>query len=85
MDGTSKGKVHGFYTFGFLVSWCAAKSSLGSKVNSQLESSKIQDQKTCLHQLRVDAGLLLIFGVRIELPSSGIKIIGTRILHSSDE
>lgn len=41
------------------VSWRAAKSSMGSKVNSQLESSKIQDQKS-LRQLGMDTELLLL-------------------------
>lgn len=66
-------KVHGLYTFNLFVSWCAANSSLGSKVNSQLESSKIQDQKKSLCQLGMDAGLLLALGIRIELPGRGIK------------
>ena len=72
--GPIRENVHGLYTFNLFVSWCAANRSLGSKVNSQLESSKIQDQKKSLHQLGMDAGLLLALGMRIELPGRRIKI-----------
>lgn len=81
----NKGKAHGLYIFNLFVSWCAANSSLGSKVNSQLGCSKIQDQKKSLHQLGMDTGLLLTIGVGIELPGNWIKIKKDQNFQNPDE
>lgn len=63
-------KVHRFYNLNLSP---AANSSLGSKVNIQLDSNKIQDQNKSLFQLGIDARLLLALGVRTELPGRKIK------------
>lgn len=79
----NKGKAHRLYTFNLFVSWCAAKRSLGSKVNSQLGSSKIREKVSA--SFRDGTGLLLALGVRIELPGSGIKIKKDQKFQNPDE